>query len=251
MSEQAVAHTIRFPVRSFEVDTGGRMTLRSLAAYLQEAADADATRLHVSMTQLVERDLAWVLHRLCLEVESYPRVGQELAITTWPKRFERLVAHRDFTVCDVSGSPVARASSRWVVVDLTTRSVIRLPDFIQNLPIPEREPALTLDDSGPAALEAPESQRCFDVRRSDLDVARHVNNTRYVGWAVESVPDAIFETHRPSSIEIQFRREAGWGDVVSALSSRLAGEPPAFAHSLRTEAQDTELARAITQWRKL
>ena len=250
MSEQAVAHTIRFPVRSFEVDTGGRMTLRSLAAYLQEAADADATRLHASMTQLVERDLAWVLHRIRIEVESYPRVGQELAITTWPKRFEQLVAHRDFIVRDTSGSPVARASTRWVVVDLTARRVVLLPDFIQNLPIPEREPALTLEGSGPAALEAAESKRRFDVRRSDLDVARHVNNTRYVGWAVESVPDAIFETHRPSSIEIQFRREAGWGDVVCALSSRLAGEPAAFAHSLRIEGQDTELARAITQWQK-
>lgn len=251
MPEAAVAHTIHFPVRSFEVDPGGRMTLRSLAAYLQEAADADATRLHVSMTQLVERDLAWVLHRLRIEVDSYPRVGQELAITTWPKRFERLVAHRDFTVCEGSGAPVARASSRWVVVDLTTRSVIRLPEFIRELPVPDRDAALTLDGPGPAAVDAPEIERRFEVRRSDLDIARHVNNTRYVGWAVESVPDEIFETHRPSSIEIQFRQEAGWGDVVHTQSQRLEAEPPAFAHSLWAESKAMELARATTRWRKL
>jgi acyl-ACP thioesterase len=224
------------------------MTLRSLAAYLQEAADADATRLHVSMTQLVERNLAWVLHRLRIEVDSYPRVGQELAITTWPKRFERLVAHRDFTVCDVSGSQVARASSRWVVVDLTTRSVIRLPDFIRELPVPDRDPALTLESSGPEPVEAPEIERRFEVRRSDLDVAQHVNNTRYIGWAVESVPDEIYQTHRPSAIEIQFRQEAGWSDVVKVQSQSLGGEPVSFAHSLRAEGREKELARATTRW---
>jgi acyl-ACP thioesterase len=88
------------------------------------------------------------------------------------------------------------------------------------------------------------------VRRGDLDVLRHVNNTRYVEWGLETVPDDVLETHRPSAFEIAFRREAVSGDAVLARTRRQAGrDTPAFAHELRSVRADHELARMASVWR--
>src|SRR6185369_646007 len=101
------------------VDASGRIGVRALCVYLQEAAGNDARRLGVSMGQLLERDLAWMLHRLRLViVPGAPTLpGSRLSVATWARRFERVIALRDFEVRDEAGALLAAATSRWVVVD--------------------------------------------------------------------------------------------------------------------------------------
>jgi acyl-ACP thioesterase len=128
---------------------------------------------------------------------------------------------------------------------------VRLPEFIRRCPVPDRPFAL---DRAPSVLEAAEpaaQERRYDVRRSDLDMVRHVNNTRYVEWALETVPDEIQEACRPCAFEIAFRREAVLGDTVLARSRRLPRDGDAhFAHELRAAEGGYELARAESVWQR-
>jgi len=243
-------HRQVFPVHSYEVDPEGLLTPRALCAYLQEAAGGDAARAGYTMERLAEEQLVWVIQWMRVEVERYPRRGETLAVTTWARRFERAIAWREFDVADGSGARVAVGTSRWAVVDLRARRLVRLPEFIRTCPVPERPPAL---DRAPSVLEPAEpadGERRFEVRRGDLDMVRHVNNTRYVEWALETVPDEVQETQTPSAFEIAFRREAVYGDGVVARTRRLAGGAGAsFAHELRSAGAGHELARAASAWR--
>jgi acyl-ACP thioesterase len=77
-----------------------------------------------------------------------------------------------------------------------------------------------------------------------------VNNTRYVEWALETVPDEVQGCRRPSAFEIAFRREAVYGDTVVARTRRQEGDDdPSFTHILATDGNGTELARAESVWR--
>jgi medium-chain acyl-[acyl-carrier-protein] hydrolase len=243
-------HRQGFPVHSYEVDTGGLLTPRALCAFLQEAAGGDAARGGYTMERLAQDQLVWVIQWMRVEVESYPRRGGTLTVTTWARPFGRALAFREFDVVDGAGARVAVGTSRWAVVDVEARRLVRLPEFVRRSPVPERPLAL---DREPAALEPAEPadlERRFEVRRGDLDMVRHVNNTRYVEWALETVPDAVQESCRPSAFEIAFRREAVYGDTVVARTRRLADPgDPAFAHELRADGAGHELARATSVWR--
>jgi medium-chain acyl-[acyl-carrier-protein] hydrolase len=245
-------HRQDFPVHSYEVDTEGRLTPRALFAFLQEAAGGDAARAGYTMERLAEEQLVWVIQWMRVEVERYPSRGETLTVTTWARGFERAIAWREFDVVDHSGARIAVGTSRWAVVDLRARRLARLPEFIRRSPVPDRPPAL---DRGPSALEPAEPadlERRFEVRRGDLDMVRHVNNTRYVEWALETVPDEVLEGSRPSSFEIAFRREAVFGDTVVARTRRLAHSAgPVFAHELRADGAGHELARAASAWRRI
>jgi len=81
---------------------------------MQQAAGIDATRLGAGMRRLAEQGLARVLHRMRLEVNAPTRGGDRVAVATWPRRFGRLVAERDFDVEDAESRRVAAAGSRWV-----------------------------------------------------------------------------------------------------------------------------------------
>jgi medium-chain acyl-[acyl-carrier-protein] hydrolase len=244
-------HRQDFPVHSYEVDTEGLLAPRALFAFLQEAAGGDASRAGYTMERLAREQLVWVIQWMRVEVERYPRQGETLTATTWARGFERAIAWREFDVVDGSGARLAVGTSRWAVVDLQARRLVRLPEFVRRSPVPDRPPAL---DRGPAVLEPAEPaglERRFEVRRGDLDMVRHVNNTRYVEWALETVPDEVQEGCRPSVIEIAFRREAVYGDTVVARTRRLADAGgPAFAHELRADGAGHELARAASSWRR-
>ena len=243
-------HRQDFRVHSYEVDPEGLLAPRALCAFLQEAAGGDAARGGYTMERLAEEGLVWVIQWMRVEVERYPVRGETLTVTTWARPFARALAFREFDVVDGSGAPLAVGTSRWAVVDLAARRLVRLPEFIRRSPVPERPPALDrtpadLEPAGPAQME-----RRFEVRRGDLDMVRHVNNTRYVEWALETVPDEVQDVRRPSAFEIAFRREAVYGDTVVARTRRLDAEgDPSFTHVLGTEGNRPELARAASVWR--
>jgi acyl-ACP thioesterase len=203
------------------------------------------------MERLAGEHLAWVIQWMRVEVERYPGRSEALTVTTWARGFERAIAWREFDVVDGAGARLAVGTSRWAVVDRRARRLVRLPEFIRRSPVPDRPPALAREPSALEPALPAGTERRFEVRRSDLDMVRHVNNTRYVEWALETVPDEVHESCRPSAIEIAFRREAVYGDTVIALTRRLAGDgDPAFAHELRAEGAGHELVRAASVWRR-
>jgi acyl-ACP thioesterase len=242
-------HHAAFRVHSYDVDPWERLTPRSLCALLQEAAGQDAENLGVSMSRLVEGGLAWVLQRLKIEVAAYPSLGATLTVATWARHFGRVVAERDFEVRGEGGRPLAAATSRWVVMDMAARRVVRLPDFIRELPVHGAR-ALEMDGGELPLPEPPAIERRLEVRRGDLDVARHVNNTRYVEWALEAVPDEVYETQEPRAFEIVFRRESVFRDRIVSVSRDLAPDGGLqFAHALWTAEGGDPLAQAVSRWR--
>lgn len=237
-----------FTVRSYEVDRRRRLTLRALCAYLQEAAGLHAARLGVGMERLGESGLAWVLHRLKLELLDGPRMGDVLQVATWPSRFDRVLADREFEVF-AGALRVAAASTRWAVADVRLRRPVRIPDFILAVAVDGPPAPVAMGRGDLPAVARPALSRAFPVRRADLDVVGHVNNTQYVSWLAETVPDGVDEGMRPAGLEIVFRQEARYGDVVVSEAEPLDGEADAtFAHALRREADGAELARAVTRW---
>lgn len=245
-------HRQEFAVHSYEVDADGLLAPRALLAFLQEAAGGDAERGGYTMERLAEDGLVWMIQWMRVEIERHAGRGETLVVTTWARRLDRALAWREFEVLDASSARVAVGTSRWAVVDVEARRLVRLPEFVRRSPVPDRPPAL---DRAPSALEPAEPaelERRFEVRRGDLDTVRHVNNTRYVEWALETVPEEVQEGSRPSVFEIAFRREGTYGDAVVARTRRLAGDgETAFAHELRSATGGHELARGLSLWRRL
>ena len=132
------------------MDTEGLLAPRALCAFLQEAAGGDAARGGYTMERLAEEGLVWVIQWMRVEVERYPGRGETLTVTTWARPFARALAFREFDVVDGSGARVAVGTSRWAVVDLAARRLVRLPEFVRRSPVPDRPPAL---DRAPSALE--------------------------------------------------------------------------------------------------
>ncbi|MCX7040328.1 MAG: thioesterase [Spirochaetes bacterium] len=246
--------TGEFPVRLYETDGSGSLAVGSLCDYLQEAAGNHAGALGVSVSQLMERNLTWVLARLRLRIERLPGAGERLQVRTWPSGVERLFALRDFrvldagSVLDAGGGLIASALSAWLVIDTATRRPVRTQSVFDppNAAIPRaldvgvEKLTERLPTDGQVARET-----TIVVRLSDLDANEHVNNARIAEWVVEGAGPETLRQSRISSLDIDFLAETRHGDTVI---SRAADIPGGYSHLLFRPEDDREIARARSQW---
>lgn len=76
----------RYRVHSYEVGTESTVRLSCLCNYLQESAWNHVTNLKVGYEDLLKDGNIWVLSRLLIKINEYPKWGDEIFIKTWNKR---------------------------------------------------------------------------------------------------------------------------------------------------------------------
>jgi medium-chain acyl-[acyl-carrier-protein] hydrolase len=242
-------HRQSFRVRSYETDPYGRLQAQILCKLLQEAATVHAAKLGVAVETLIEEGVAWVLSHLRLEVERWPGPETEIVVRTWPEAANRLFTERRFEVVDAAGDRLAAASSLWLVLDLERRRPVRFPAVVLEALAKHELGSEPMKSPRLAAPEPADRELAFTVRRSDLDLAGHVNNTSYVEWAVEAVPDRVWSSCELAELEISFLSECHQGQtVVSSSQTAEAGGASEVRHEIARREDGEEVARARSVW---
>ena len=253
MPRTAGTWTETFHVRAYEVDPRGRVAIQTLCNYFQEAAGNHAETYGVSVADLLDQGLTWVLARLHVQMDRYPRMGSTIRIETWPSGIEGLLATRDFRFFEVQNDTVeeiGRGTSGWIVIDAAGKRPVRVPAVITEIQLPDLPPTIPNAFSKFDVPDYADHQCRYGVRYSDLDINQHVNNVRYAEWAVGSVPDDILHTHQIHRLELQFKAETTFGDAVVARATRQnVPDGATFTHRLLRESDARDVALARTHWR--
>ncbi len=183
----------------------GRIRLDALARWLQDVAYADVEDAGL------EAAAVWVVRRMRIRVERFPRFGDRCRVITFASGIGRMWAERRTTVTPLgSDAPAVEAVALWVHLD---------PELRRPTPLTAREldtyGALGHDRRISARLRHPSppedaEQRSWHFRATDCDLADHVNNSAY--W--QPLEEELLAGPDPGCIdvEIEFRNAAQPGD---------------------------------------
>lgn len=203
-------------VREFETDPDGFAQISSIANHMQHAAGNHASALGFSMQTLLDQNITWILSRLSLHIIRPMRAGERIRIETWPSGADRLFAYRDFELFDESGNMVLAGRTTWLILDIVRRRPVPTPSEILDLgDLFERKARISALPRFPRLDGPPDRTLRFPVRRADLDINRHVNNVKYLEMILEVLAEDDKDA-RPAHIEIQFKAESMYGDVLVA-----------------------------------
>ncbi|OFX21758.1 MAG: hypothetical protein A2041_13870 [Bacteroidetes bacterium GWA2_31_9b] len=203
-----------FPVKSYDSDQNGKLTLQALFHFLQECAWDNARINDFGFEYLEEQNAYWVLSRVLIQIDEYPEWKDEISIKTWPKGADGFFALRDFLIFK-DDKVIGRATTSWLILDRESRRPRRLDsfNFIHENFLKENSIDIKLDK-----IIIPNELLKHDQRKvypSDLDVNKHVNNATYVRWML----DAYFSNHTEliSEFEINFLLELLLNDEFSVF----------------------------------
>ncbi len=181
---------------------------------------------------MLRQGLTWVLTRIKMEIDEYPLHQQELSVETWPSGLEKMSLFRDFYLRNQFGKIIGKATFKYVVLDFKARKVVEIPDFIRNIPLPDKEPALPHpSDIIPDLGDASEAQHFFRATWHDIDINNHINNLSYIRWVIDSTPVAVLKQMNLKEIDLVFKAE-------SKLNTEITG-------MVKNEVEDTFLYKLV------
>ncbi len=238
----------KFRIHTYETDTNKNLSLPSLFNFLQDIAASHASELHFGKDDLDKKNRIWVLSRIFTCLEEYPSSGDEIIIRTWPKGIDRIFALRNFEILNADGKRIGGAASNWIILNKDTKRPVR-PDYLLSLlkgDIPGSSPV----DRGPVKIPVLESggyeSPVFQVRYSDLDVNMHVNNVKYLQWALDAYPLEFRMRNRVKSLEVNYLSESFPGDSIKIMVKET--DSGKFDHSVLRIDDSKELCRVRAEW---
>jgi acyl-ACP thioesterase len=178
----------------------GRIRLDGLARWVQDLAYADVEDAGVASESI------WVVRRMRIRVERFPRFGEDIRALTFCSGFGRLWAERrvDFE----SDSGLVQITGVWVHLSARSRMPAPLPESFDRIWAESargRKVKARLRHPNPSGDE----QRAdWFFRRSDADIAEHVNNAAY--W--ETIEETLGDPEQVDA-EIEFREPAQPGQA--------------------------------------
>lgn len=171
------------------------MRLDGLARWVQDIAYAD-----VEDAQVVGESV-WVVRRMRIRVERFPRFAEDVEALTFCSGYGRLWAERRVSFASDSGS--VEITGIWVHLNPASRLPAPLPESFDRVwaeSAQGRKVKARLRHPNP---DESATESAWFFRRSDADIADHVNNAAYWEVVEETLGD-------PESVdaEIEFREPA-------------------------------------------
>ncbi len=185
----------------------------------QEVANLNASALGCGYFHLLEHNITWVLSRMKTEYVKSPIFLQDTVMETWHKGMNGPFSIRDFEVRDASTSEIlVRCTTSWVLVDLDSRHLVRIDRCIG--PLLEQTAIKKDAIVKPAGKIKPWPETAFALSHkvlfSDIDYNMHVNNAKYMEWAIDAIDvrERAVTSKEIASYEITFNNEARMEDTI-------------------------------------
>ncbi len=217
-----MAYSRTYDIPYFLIDQNRKLRITALTRFLEDMAIRHSDALGVGLDFYEQNQVAWVLAKWDIQVHRYPRFKEQVRVTTEPTSFRNFFGYRKYEIHSESGTLLAGGHSLWVFIDMNRKRPTPVTDDL----ITAYE--LTPDQNTPLPIQAPsppeknDYEISFDIRIGDIDTNRHVNNVRYIEWALETLPPDFFSSGKSASrILVDYRKEINYGDRVYAYADHV------------------------------
>jgi len=205
----------KFDVKGHDVNINKTITIPVLLRYMQEASLLHARQLKTSVWDMTEEKMTWVLVRKEMKIITPLKLDESYTILTYPSGFDKFLAYRDYLIFNTNKKMVVGASSTWTLLKTDSRKLIKIPQNILDIGIPQETRFLTQPEKAislPKGLERSDTRK---VRPYDLDWNNHVNNIALIRFVMESLKNKGIEDDDISKILVHFKNELKLNESVN------------------------------------
>lgn len=197
-----------------ECDINQRLSLANIMRHAQQMGSDHLAVRGIDYNQMSNDGMVFVVSKMFITINRSPGFGERLKLTTIPKQPRGAQFIRDTFFETEAGEKLIEVSISWLLVDPMTHKILRPAVFMKygiemfpndgeyitgyKLARPAREGVLHLRQ----------------VKYSDLDYNRHVNNAIYSNIVCDLVPPETMLHDEITSFGIFFRKEATFAQVL-------------------------------------
>lgn len=207
-------------VRYSEADENGRLSFLGLVNLLQDVTVFHSEDSGYGIDVLKERHQGWIIGSWQIDLlREMPKIGEAVCAVTWVHAFQSFFSLRNYQLLSDQGDVLAEAHAYWILYDAKASRPARVDQTMGDAF--ETEPKLEMDYAPRKMLvpNAPQEiirENSFVIGREALDTNHHVNNVKYIAFAMSYLP----EGHRIHRLRVEYKAQARLGDRICPVIYR-------------------------------
>lgn len=202
-----------------DFDVTSDLKIHRIMELMQDAATTHGDELGIGWNDMDKDGLFWIISKVKIVFHKpINRDTREFNLYTWPVTPNKLYLERRFEGTDNRGEPLFSSSTLWMIVERDSRRIASRDVVAKYYNFDFDDAECDCDNIFDRIRKDDSYKLCYErrIRRTDLDINKHVNNTNYVNFAL----DALDETERIAEAEIVYHKELKIGDVVQVYVKR-------------------------------
>ncbi|MDP4146773.1 MAG: thioesterase [Bacillota bacterium] len=238
-----------YEIHYYEIDQKRKALITTIIDFMQDITTDQSNQLGVGIDYLDKNNVAWVVYKWDVSMDRYPEYTEKIKIRTWAASFRKFYGYRAFDISGGNGEKIGHAMSTWFFINLNNRRPCKVIDEICEAYDTKELDTSDIDIEKIKAPTRNDSERVFHVRYSDIDTNNHVNNVKYISWALETVPMNVMLNYRLNRIIVNYEKEANYGEMVKSVTEVTEEEKGyTCVHAILKE-DGTVLTTLKTIWR--
>lgn len=195
-----------------DIDKQDKCKLSKIIDLLQNTATLHSKSVGYGTKEMMLRKQAWLMISWKVKILKYPEADMDVEVRTWSRGVKGIEARRGYEVVSVdTGEVLIIGDSAWALFDLENQKLIRASDEMVNAYAKlERDP---FDGEKPEHLkdnDVIEKEIITKVEKRDIDTNNHMNNSKYMEYLMEVIPDDMQIT----KFESAYRKQLTYGETI-------------------------------------
>ncbi len=178
--------------------------------YFQDAAIWHGEHVGRGLKFLDEHDLLWVLMEWDICIFDQAPFADTVTVKTRQHSSNGLYCKRIYEAVNDEGKVIASAESIWMMLQKSSMKIIKVPDYILSAYGGKADRKSWIKTNKLDYIHDSDSMVLTEVKVNinDIDSNHHVNNQKYVEWAVQQIPYEIFVEFPIKRIRVNYLKSA-------------------------------------------
>lgn len=211
--------TKKYEIHYYEVDYELRCKLSSIINFICDVGTQQSESVGGGMEYCVNNNCAWVFYKYDIKMYRYPKFGEIISLSTTPVGFKKFYGLRKYVIRDEKNEIIGEALALFFLINIEKRRPMRIQKEQYDFYGVSGDVDYDINMDKLERFEGEEYYKQFDIRYSDIDSNKHVNNVKYVEWAIEAVPIEVINNYQLTRIKVIFEKETTYGEKISSSAT--------------------------------
>lgn len=211
--------TKKYEIHYYEVDYKLRCKLSSIIDFICDVGTHQSESIGGGMEYCTNNNCAWVFYKYDIKMYRYPRFGETISLSTTPVGFKKFYGLRKYVIIDDKNEIIGEALALFFLINIEKRRPMRIQKEQYEFYGVDGDVDYDISMDKLERVEEEQYSKQFDIRYSDIDSNKHVNNVKYVEWAMEAIPIEVINDYQLTRIKVTFEKETTYGERISSSAT--------------------------------
>ena len=209
----------KFYIGLRDLINGNKLKNTSLLSFLEDMGGIHSSMVGNGLYDIERTKQSWILLSWKVKLNKRPMYADEIKIKTWSRKMDKLYAYRDYEIFDKDNNQIGVATSRWILIDIDSRRILKLDESLENLYTKE-DIDITGVDTNFGKIKEPDNytnETEFKITKNLIDINNHVHNLYYMDIALEVIPEDILRNNDLNDFEVMYKKEIMKDETIKCL----------------------------------